>query len=80
MSVSAIHSHAAATEHPQAPASQKAQGGGSKTNTAKASANATRAEQAQQTPTASAAQNHAGHEQGSEQKNGGQGGRVNLYA
>jgi hypothetical protein len=80
MSVSAIQSHAATTEHAPAQGSQKAQGGGSKANTAQANVSATRAEQAQQTQAAAAAQNHAGHEQGNEQKNGGQGGRVNLYA
>jgi hypothetical protein len=80
MSVSAIQSHAATTEHGPAQASQKTQGGGSKANTAQANVSATRAEQAQQTQAAATAQNHAGHEQGNEQKNGGQGGRVNLYA
>jgi hypothetical protein len=41
MSVSAItQSHAAATEHTQAPASQKAQSGRSKANTAQATASA----------------------------------------
>jgi hypothetical protein len=73
MSVSALtQSHAAATEHPQAPASQKAQSGGSKANTAQVTASASRAQEAQQTQAAAAAQNHAGLEQGG-QKNGGQG-------
>jgi hypothetical protein len=65
MSVSAItQSHAAATEHTQAPASHKAQSGESKANTAQATASASRAQEAQQTQAAAAAQNHAGQDRG----------------
>ena len=37
-------------------------------------------QQAEETQAAATAQNNAGHEQGGGQKNGGQGGKVNLYA
>jgi hypothetical protein len=81
MAVSVIsQSHAAPTENALTQASQKAQNGGSKANTAQATANASRAQQAEETQAASTAQNNAGHEQGGGQKNGGQGGKVNLYA
>jgi hypothetical protein len=68
MSVSAItQSHAAATEHTQAPASHKAQSGESKANTAQATASASRAQEAQQTQAAAAAQNHAGQDRGAKE-------------
>ena len=80
MSVSAIlQSHAAPAEGTLNQASQKAQSGGSKANTAQGSSGGSRAEQAQETQAATTAQNNAGHEQGG-QKNGGQGGHLNLYA
>ena len=81
MAVSAIsQSHAAPTENTLNQASQKTQSGGAKANTAQATASASRAQQAEETQAAASAQNNAGHEQGGDQKNGGQGGRVNLYA
>jgi len=61
-------------------ASQKAQLTGSKANTAQATGGASPAQMAEETKAAATAQNNAGREQGGGQKNGGQGGRVNLYA
>ena len=81
MSINALtQPHPAQAENTLAHASPKAQNGGSKANTAQATGNATPAQQAQETKAAEVAQNNAGHEQGNPQKNGGQGGHVNLYA
>lgn len=81
MSVNAIsQSHVAPAENTLSHTSQKAHSAGSKANTAQATAGASRAQQAEETKAAATAQNNAGHEQGGAQKNGGQGGRVNLYA
>jgi hypothetical protein len=82
MSVNAIsQSHVPPAENTLSHASPKAQSAGSKANTAQAPAGASRAQQAEETKAAATTQNNAGQEQeGSRQKNGGQGGRVNLYA
>jgi hypothetical protein len=82
MSVNAIsQSHVPPAANTFSQASQKAQSAGSKANTAHAAAGASPAQQAEETKAAATAQNNAGQEQeGSRQKNGGQGGHVNLYA
>ncbi len=61
-------------------ASQRAQHAGSKANTAQATGGVSPAQQAEETKAAATAQNNAAREQGGGQKNGGQGGHVNLYA
>jgi hypothetical protein len=80
MSVNAISQlHAAQTENTSTHGSHRVQSGGSKANSAQALAHANAAQQAEEAQAAATAQNNAGHEQGGE-KNGGQGGHVNLYA
>jgi hypothetical protein len=75
------HAAQAETTHNQG-ASQKAQSGGSKANTAPAAGGTAQNQAAEQTKAAAAAQNNAGREQGNAQKTGGvtTGKNVNVFA